>query len=188
MLKFGRSSEYWHPTTIMEIARGVGIPMQLDQATMDQAYRFYARVLVDIDLTSNQPSFLNVERDDHRGFSLDVIYENLLERCTKCKAFGHDSARCYQNNKDINFDSGRSRSRNPRQTYPPITKINITSHHNGQEVNRETTTNFEVDKSGFQEVDLIYEEQFPVMTNSFNTLEEDHDLIESFSSSSNSNS
>ena len=62
---------------------------------------------MDIDLTSNQPSFLNVERDDHRGFSVDVIYENLPKRCTKCKAFGHDSARCHQN-KEINSNRGRS--------------------------------------------------------------------------------
>ena len=61
---------------------------------------------MDIDLTLNQPSFFNVERDDHRGFLVDVIYENLPERCTKCKAFGHDSARCYQNNKEINSNRG----------------------------------------------------------------------------------
>ncbi|KAI9157234.1 hypothetical protein LWI28_018901 [Acer negundo] len=64
----------------MEIALEVGIPLQLDQATRDQAYEFYARVLIDIDLTSNQPSFLNVERDDHRGLSMDIMYENLPKR------------------------------------------------------------------------------------------------------------
>ena len=90
----------------MEITRGVGIPLQLDQAKRDQAYGFYARVLVDIDLTLNQPSFLNVKRYDHRGFSVDVIYENLAERYTKCKAFGHNFARCYQKNKEINSDRG----------------------------------------------------------------------------------
>ena len=125
---YGLCSEYWHPTTIMEIARGVGIPLQLDQATRDPAYGFYARVLVDIDLTSNQPSFLNVERDDHRGFSVDVIYENLPKRCTKCKAFGHDFARCHQN-KEINSNRGRSQSRNPRQTNQPTN-----GHHNRQVV------------------------------------------------------
>ncbi|KAK3218144.1 hypothetical protein Dsin_012114 [Dipteronia sinensis] len=110
----------------MEVARGVSIPLQLDQFTRDQAYGFYARVLVNIDLTSNQPSFLNVERDDYRGFSVDVIYENLLERCTKCKAFGHESTKCYQNKREIKSDRGRSRSRYPRQTYHPITKNNTT--------------------------------------------------------------
>ena len=90
----------------MEIAQGVGIPLQLDQATRDQTYGFYARVLVDIDLTSNQPSFLNVERDDHKGFFVDVIYEKLQERCANYKAFGHDSTGCHQNNKEINFNRG----------------------------------------------------------------------------------
>ena len=78
---------------------------------------------MDIDLTSNQPSFLNVERDDHRGFSVDVIYENLTERCTNCKAFGHDSTICHQNNKEINSNKGQSQSK-------PLTKNNTTDHHN----------------------------------------------------------
>ncbi|KAK3229191.1 hypothetical protein Dsin_001072 [Dipteronia sinensis] len=112
----------------MEISRGVGISLQLDQS-----YGFYARVLVDIDLTSNQPSFFNVERDDHRGFSVDVIYEDLPERCTKCKTFGHDSARCYQKHKEINYGGGRSRSRNPMQTYRPITKTNTIGMASGIE-------------------------------------------------------
>ena len=118
----------------MEITRVVGIPLQLDQATRDQAYGFYAQLLVDIDLTSNQPSFLNVERDYHKRFSIDVIYENLPKRCTKCKAFGHDSARCHQN-KEINSNRGQSRSRNPKQTYRPTN-----GHHNGQVVMEECKT------------------------------------------------
>ena len=37
-----------------------------------------------------------------------------------------------------------------------------------QKVNRETTTNFEVDKFGFQEVDPIHEGWFSVTTDTFN--------------------
>ena len=50
-----------------------------------------------------------------------------------------------------------------------------------QEVNRETMANFEVDKFGSQEVDLIREGQFPVTTSTSNAFTEDQDLMESFS-------
>ena len=52
----------------MEITRGVGIPLQLDHATRDQTYGFFARVLVDVCLNTNLPSNLMVEREDHWGF------------------------------------------------------------------------------------------------------------------------
>lgn len=46
---YGLSYEYWDPRIIMEIAKGVGIPLQLDKATKEGTNGFYARVLVDVD-------------------------------------------------------------------------------------------------------------------------------------------
>ncbi|KAK1581724.1 hypothetical protein Q3G72_008459 [Acer saccharum] len=110
MLKiYGLCSGYWHPRTIMEIARGVGIPLQLDQATRDGDYGFNGRVLVDVDLMDNLPSSLMIERDDHRGFTVEVVYENLPNICDKCNMFGHDVAKCSQNVSNSTRDRGRSR-------------------------------------------------------------------------------
>ncbi|KAK3206755.1 hypothetical protein Dsin_020801 [Dipteronia sinensis] len=61
----------------MKIARGVGIPLQLDETTKDQSYGYFVKVLVDVDLLASRPTFIMVEHDDHRGFSIEVIYKNL---------------------------------------------------------------------------------------------------------------
>jgi hypothetical protein len=59
---YGLSQDYWHPQHIMEIARGVGTSLQLDRATKERQFGYFARVLVDVDLAGNLPSCLMVER------------------------------------------------------------------------------------------------------------------------------
>ena len=92
----------------MEISRGVGIQLQLDQATRDGDYNFYGRVLVDVDLMDNLPSSLMIERDDHRGFTMEVVYENLPNRYAKYNMFGHDATKCRLNVSNSARDRGRS--------------------------------------------------------------------------------
>ncbi|XP_062013958.1 uncharacterized protein LOC133730367 [Rosa rugosa] len=45
---YGLSQDYWHPQHLMEIARGVGTPLQLDRATKEREFGYFARVLVDV--------------------------------------------------------------------------------------------------------------------------------------------
>ncbi|KAM2923719.1 hypothetical protein COP2_039916 [Malus domestica] len=66
---FGLSQEYWHPRHLMEIARGVGTPLQLDSATRERQYGYYARILVDVNLADDLPTSLMVERESH-GFPM----------------------------------------------------------------------------------------------------------------------
>lgn len=73
---YGLSQDYWHPQHLMEIARGVGTPLQLDKATKEREFGYFARVLVDVDLAGNLPSSLMVERETH-CFPIDVVYENV---------------------------------------------------------------------------------------------------------------
>ncbi|KAM1514066.1 hypothetical protein ACFX11_025890 [Malus domestica] len=77
----------------MEIARGVGTPLQLDRATKERLYGYYARVLVDVDLACDLPHSIMVERDSH-GFPVDIIYENLPPKCSHCGVVGHLLANC----------------------------------------------------------------------------------------------
>ncbi|KAK3230089.1 hypothetical protein Dsin_001970 [Dipteronia sinensis] len=79
---------------------------KLDQATRDRVYGFYTRVLVDVDLSANLPHSLMVERDDHCGFVLNVVYENLPSRYARCNIFGHDMAKCQKNGQNLTMERG----------------------------------------------------------------------------------
>ncbi|KAM1048662.1 hypothetical protein ACFX2C_027852 [Malus domestica] len=77
----------------MEISRGVGTPLQLDRATKERLYGYYARVLVVVDLACDLPHSIMVERDSD-GFPVDIIYENLPPKCSHCGVVGHLLANC----------------------------------------------------------------------------------------------
>ncbi|KAK0593385.1 hypothetical protein LWI29_035802 [Acer saccharum] len=63
------SWEYWHPKIISDLARGIGVPLRLDKATVEGDFGHFARVLVDIDVSTVPPSSLLLERDDsHSSF------------------------------------------------------------------------------------------------------------------------
>ncbi|KAK1558703.1 hypothetical protein Q3G72_005605 [Acer saccharum] len=53
--------EYLHPHLLSENAKGVGTPLHLDKATRDRTYRYYARILVDLDLSNDLPKSIMVE-------------------------------------------------------------------------------------------------------------------------------
>ncbi|XP_061995872.1 uncharacterized protein LOC133713830 [Rosa rugosa] len=95
---YGLSQDYWHSQHLMEIARGVGTPLQLDMATKEKAFGYFAKVLVDVDLASNLPSSLMVERENH-CFPIEVIYENM---CDNCGMVGHIIDHCKCMIKDVN--------------------------------------------------------------------------------------
>ena len=76
----------------MEIARGVGTPLQLDRVTKEREFGYFARILVDVDIASDLPNTLMVERESH-CFPVEVMYENL---CSNCGVVGHNSDCCRQ--------------------------------------------------------------------------------------------
>lgn len=51
------SQEYWLPRLIMEIAKGVGTPLQFDKATVLRHYGHFARLLIEVDLAKPLPHF-----------------------------------------------------------------------------------------------------------------------------------
>ncbi|CAN6727000.1 unnamed protein product [Malus baccata var. baccata] len=104
---FCLSQEYWHPRHLMEIARGVGTPLQLDSATRERQYGYYARILVDVNLADDLPTSLMVERESH-GFPVEVVYENLPPKCSHCGLIRHLANSCRQLKQ---MSRGRSRSR-----------------------------------------------------------------------------
>ncbi|XP_062014005.1 uncharacterized protein LOC133730428 [Rosa rugosa] len=112
---YGLSQDYWHPQHLMEIAHGVGTPLQLDRATKEREFGYYARVLVDVDLARELPSSLMIERENH-CFPIEVVYENL---CTHCGLVGHTADRC----KQLNDKEQRNKKQREKPSQPLTTVV-----------------------------------------------------------------
>ena len=94
---FDLSWEYWHPKIISDLARGIGVPLRLDKATSDGDFGHYARVLVDVDVSSVLPTSVLLERDEFHSSVIAVEYENLPAFCSTCSSIGHLPSSCRWN-------------------------------------------------------------------------------------------
>ncbi|KAK3211557.1 hypothetical protein Dsin_016263 [Dipteronia sinensis] len=92
-----KNMEYWHPKIIFDLARGIGVPLQLDRATMEGDFGHFAHVLVDIDVSTVPPSSLLLERDDSHSSFISMEYENLPAFCSTCSSIGHFPYVCHWN-------------------------------------------------------------------------------------------
>ena len=78
------------------IARAIGVPLRLDQATINGDFGHYARVLVDIDLKHPLLYQLEVDSNGECGF-VNVEYENISNFYTTCSSIGHPATCCKLN-------------------------------------------------------------------------------------------
>lgn len=85
--------EHWRPNILFEIAGGIGTPLSLDESTKNKVFGHYARILVDVDLCSNLPNEIMVERNDY-AFYVGIVYEKLPMFCDFCNSIGHHVDQC----------------------------------------------------------------------------------------------
>lgn len=99
----GLPQEYWRLRILFAIAGSIGTPICLDEATnkkaFERSYGHFARVLIDVDLTSNFRDKFLVEREDF-AFFMGIQYEKLPDFCTSCQNIGHTLANC-RRQKDV---------------------------------------------------------------------------------------
>jgi hypothetical protein len=89
----GLAREYWQPKILFEIAGALGSPLALDEATKKRTFGHFARILIDVDLSSNLHERILVERNDF-DFYVDVEYENIPPFCNSCQIIGHSVNNC----------------------------------------------------------------------------------------------
>ncbi|KAK4439284.1 hypothetical protein Salat_0263300 [Sesamum alatum] len=81
---------------LFSIAKQIGKPLRMDEATADLSRPNLARICVEVDLTAPriQQIFLNIKQ---RTIKQQVIYENCPLYCNVCKHLGHDHTTCLFN-------------------------------------------------------------------------------------------
>ncbi|XP_019455177.1 PREDICTED: uncharacterized protein LOC109356305 [Lupinus angustifolius] len=100
--------EYWNPRILFSIAGGIGTPISLDEATHNRTFGHFAKVLVELNLKSNLPDQILVERDNF-AFFVAIEYENLPAFCHHCQAIGHNEVQCRKNNNAKPDGTGKPR-------------------------------------------------------------------------------
>ncbi|XP_062022512.1 uncharacterized protein LOC133738833 [Rosa rugosa] len=86
--------QFWEPVTLFEIANGIGVPVKIDQNTLERKFGLFARVLVDVDLTSSPPCELAIRRSNGEVAVVELEYERLPDFCTHCGNVGHRVTAC----------------------------------------------------------------------------------------------
>lgn len=64
--------EYWGIQTLLEIASGLGTPLSIDESTQQKRFGFFARVLIDVDLSENLFESVVVDREDICQFQFSM--------------------------------------------------------------------------------------------------------------------
>ncbi|GAU50241.1 hypothetical protein TSUD_194760 [Trifolium subterraneum] len=89
----GLAREYWLPRILFEIVGALGSPLALDEATKKINFGHFARILIDVDLSSNLHERILVERNVF-DFYVDVEYENIPPFCNSCQIIGNSVNNC----------------------------------------------------------------------------------------------
>ena len=123
----------------MEMARGVGTPLQLDPMTKEGKFDFDARILVDVDLSKPLPEYIMIEREGY-GFPVDVVYEKLPPLCDFCGLIGHNSSACRQNNKKKDSEPAKPKVKQIYRVKAPISEIPESTQEPGNHTNTNPLT------------------------------------------------
>ena len=78
------------------LSRAIGIPLKINQATINGDFGHFARVLVDINLKNPLLEAIQLEKGEECRF-VNLFYEKLPDFCTTYSSIGHVAARCYHN-------------------------------------------------------------------------------------------
>ena len=79
---------FWDREIIIPIAQQIGIPIRIDQNTINAEFGHYARLLIDIDLFKGLRDHLLVDCDGHL-IKVGLIYERLPPFSSHCVMVGH---------------------------------------------------------------------------------------------------
>jgi hypothetical protein len=84
-------------SALFAIAKAIGLPLRIDEATSDLRRPSEARVCVEIDLECRLPDRVWIEREKWGGYWQPVVYDKVPYFCFRCRHFGHMDDKCSSN-------------------------------------------------------------------------------------------
>ncbi|XP_028057938.1 uncharacterized protein LOC114261824 [Camellia sinensis] len=85
--------EYWDHEGLSRIASKIGVPLFMDHLTSTGTRVSFARVCVEVDVTSELPHQFFLRCEDE-VVEIKVEYQGLPAKCEHCRVFGHDTKKC----------------------------------------------------------------------------------------------
>lgn len=84
----------FHKDALFAVANMIGIPLQIDDCTLNQSKLSKARISIEIDLTKPLVEGFDLQINRVTIYQ-KVEYEQLPKYCNLCKHVGHDNLECY---------------------------------------------------------------------------------------------
>lgn len=97
---YGLTLDYWHADILIAIAKGVGIALRIDQATVNKDLDMYTWVLVEVDFSKDLCYELIIERTCVCN-KIDVVYEDLPHHCSFCRLVCYMLSKCREARRQV---------------------------------------------------------------------------------------
>lgn len=106
-----------HLVHSLEIAKGVGSPIEIDKVTLSGKSGKFARVHIDVDFAKEYPSSLWATCGK-RNLQGEILYEFILLFFSHCSIVGHVIDRCILVTKALYFKQKEQYNKNKREQDP----------------------------------------------------------------------
>jgi hypothetical protein len=81
-------------SSLFALAKAIGVPLRIDEATSDLRRPSEARVCIEVNLEYKLPDRIWIEREKRGGYWQTVLYDKKPDYCFRCKHFGHIEKHC----------------------------------------------------------------------------------------------
>ncbi|XP_062086176.1 uncharacterized protein LOC133792286 [Humulus lupulus] len=86
--------QYWGKNCLSALVSTIGKPIMVDKFTKDRSMIKFAKVLVEMDITDDPPFLIHFVNERGQLQEQFVEYEWLPIKCSTCKGYGHNAAKC----------------------------------------------------------------------------------------------
>ncbi|XP_031124369.1 uncharacterized protein LOC116027082 [Ipomoea triloba] len=84
----------WHLNALSKIAANLGKPLMRDRFTKEMKKSTFARILVEVDCSTEQPDHVSIKLPGGDVFEQPIVYENLPMFCSRCGSGKHVTKEC----------------------------------------------------------------------------------------------
>lgn len=91
------------------LGKGLGVPIGVDQRTINREFGYFVNVLVNIDLVKPMPDRVIIKKEGGGEFSQPVEIPKLPPFCNHCRNIGHEITQCKGLIKAIHEPAGQEK-------------------------------------------------------------------------------